>query len=260
MPKLLSVLAAVAAIAAPSTLAAGSDRAAVVVAHGQPVQITVAAIDDPALSQFSVSIERAVALAVLLHPTVRGFRVRVKHVVTACAGDNTAAATAVVRNAQNVALVGHICSGGFESALPIYEAAGLVTISGSASGDALPNLGPTVFNRTIVADAQGGTAWYETVKRLPADVIWRRVYELVYGSPPTDFADLYFDATNLLLARIAQVSRVTRDGLVVDRAALASAVRSTKAFAGVTCTITLDPATGNRVPDEAALAGCGASP
>jgi len=44
--------------------------------------------------------------------------------------------------------------------------------------------------------------------------------------------------------------------LVINRAALASAVRKTTKFQGVTCTITLDPLTGNRVNDAAALARC----
>jgi hypothetical protein len=43
---------------------------------------------------------------------------------------------------------------------------------------------------------------------------------------------------------------------VIDRAALAAAVRSTRHFQGVTCTVTLDPATGNRVDDPEALARC----
>jgi hypothetical protein len=49
------------------------------------------------------------------------------------------------------------------------------------------------------------------------------------------------------------VSKVVSGNLVIDRAALASAVRNTANFEGVSCRITLDPFTGNRVND---LAGC----
>jgi hypothetical protein len=47
-----------------------------------------------------------------------------------------------------------------------------------------------------------------------------------------------------------------RGNLVVNRAALARAVRTTTNYRGVSCTITLDPATGNRVNDPIALSRC----
>jgi hypothetical protein len=74
----------------------------------------------------------------------------------------TSSATAIVTNTQNTAVLGNICSVGMVSALPIYEAAGVVTISGSATSSVLPALGPTVFNRTaVVSDASGdaGDIW-----------------------------------------------------------------------------------------------------
>jgi len=43
---------------------------------------------------------------------------------------------------------------------------------------------------------------------------------------------------------------------VIDRAALANAVRNTTNYQGVSCTITIDPTTGNRINDQAALAHC----
>jgi len=43
---------------------------------------------------------------------------------------------------------------------------------------------------------------------------------------------------------------------VIGRTALAHAVRTTNGYAGVSCTITLDRATGNCVDDPQALAKC----
>jgi hypothetical protein len=60
----------------------------------------------------------------------------------------------------------------------------------------------------------------------------------------------------LLLDRLQQVSKIKDGNLVIDRKELAKAVRKTTDFPGVTCTVTLHPATGNRVDDPAALAGC----
>jgi hypothetical protein len=95
------------------------------------------------------------------------------------------------------------------------------------------------------------------VQRLPSDLAWQREYVTEFGSSPQGFADLYFDAASLLLRRLRQVSRVDAVGdLVIGRDALAGAVRNTTHFPGVSCTIALDPATGNRVNDPAALARC----
>jgi len=86
------------------------------------------------------------------------------------------------------------------------------------------------------------------VQALPADRLWSAVYTLEFGAPPGVDADLYFDATTLLLTRTWQVSRLGARGLTIDRAALAQAIRHTTGFPGVTGPVTLDPATGNRVP------------
>ena len=70
--------------------------------------------------------------------------------------------------------------------------------------------------------------------------VWQAAYGSKFGAPPTAFADLYFDATRLLLTRLAQVSKVENGKLVIDVAALATAVRTRTGFCGVTGTISLD--------------------
>ena len=62
----------------------------------------------------------------------------------------------------------------------------------------------------------------------------------------------------MLLAALRKTATVDKHNLVIDRTALAGAVRNTQNFPGVTCTITLDPTTGFRVDDAAALAACAA--
>jgi ABC-type branched-subunit amino acid transport system substrate-binding protein len=90
------------------------------------------------------------------------------------------------------------------------------------------------------------------VKALPSDVRWRARFAARVGSPPSDYADLYYDATDVLLAAIRE--RIGHGNLTVDRAALAEA--RTRGFRGVTCTVTLDPATGFRISDPVALERC----
>jgi ABC-type branched-subunit amino acid transport system substrate-binding protein len=138
----------------------------------------------------------------------------------------------------------------------VYEAAGLVTASGSATAGDLPSLGPTVFNRTTVSDPDGAAAWYAAVQELPSDRAFAEDHEAEFDAVPTDYTDLSYDAASLLLRRIRQVSLVDGQGnLGVDRERLARTVRSARWFRGVSCTVTLDAA-GNRMNDPARLAGC----
>ena len=72
------------------------------------------------------------------------------------------------------------------------------------------------------------------------------------------YSDLYYDAASLLIDGLQRVSRISRGTLTINRAKLARAIRNTTRFHGVSCTITLDPATGNRVNDPSALERCAA--
>jgi ABC-type branched-subunit amino acid transport system substrate-binding protein len=235
-----------------------------VVPRGQRVQLVFAAdtTEAPVFTDVTASVENAIQMAVERHPTLRGFPISISSVETTClTTDNTLSANAIVADTQNVAVLGNLCSGGLATALPIYQAAGIVAISGSATASSLPQLGPSVFDRTAVAsDAQGdaGDRWLTRVAALPAVLEWARAYRSEFGSDPylQPFPALYYDATRLLIARLQRVSAVVDGNLVINRAALASAVRYTSDFPGVTCTITLDPATGNRINDSAALNRC----
>lgn len=240
----------------PTAARTATGPASVAVSRGEPVRIVLTAATE--FPEFSTDFENAARLAIEAHPTIRGFPVQLDVVRTSCFGDNAGTAAAIVADPRNVAVLGHLCSLGFASALPVYEAAGVVTISGSASGDSLPALGPTVFNRTIVRDGDGGEDWLQQVGALPAVQAWDAEYEARFGTAPAAFAAVYYDAASILLRRIQQVSRISGKTLVIDRAALAAAVRDTIGYSGVTCDVTLDPATGNRVNDPDALARCAA--
>lgn len=259
----VAVLAAVLAPVMGSSGALGNTSSQVVVQRGQPLELAFTAVNTQGefLAEASQSIENAVRMAIERHATIRGFPVQVNVVETLCGVDNTAAATEIVNNAQNTAVLGHLCSAGFENALEIYDEAGVVTISGSASNSSLPAHGPTVFNRTIVvSDAPGddGELWGTQVAALPTVLEWAQEYEADFGEAPflQPLPALYFDAASLLLKRLQQVSRIVDGNLVIDRGKLAQAVRASTKYQGVTCKVTLDPATGNRLNDQAALARC----
>ena len=239
-----------------------SDAAHVIVPRGQPLQIAFTA-DTTDFSDYTQSFENAVRMAVDQHPSVKGFPVKLNVVETRCGqdpnveADDWAAAQTIVANRQNTAVLGNLCSYGFSAALAVYQTAGLVTITGSATAAWVPSPIFSVLDRTVVGDAEGSSTWYAQVQTLASDRAWQSDYTSTFGSPPLPLADLYFDAANLLLNRLQQVSRLDAAGhLVIGRAALAAAVRNTTDFTGVSCTITLDPTTGNRVNDPAQLALC----
>jgi ABC-type branched-subunit amino acid transport system substrate-binding protein len=266
MKRLLELIACTGSallVSITGAAAAGTHHLApesVVVPHGQPVQIALADDLTGFASGYAASVENAVRLAVVAHPDVHGFPIRL-NVVDAPCGDSTAdasTASAIVANTQNVGVLGQLCSAGFDQALPIYQQAGIVVISGSATSDSLPALGPTVFNRTVVSDGDGGTVWYAQVQTLPRDGAWDSAYADLFGAPPTDFADLYYDAATVLISKLDATASVDKSGdLVIDRAQLARAVRRTTNQDGITCTVTIDPKTGNRINDPKALKRCG---
>ena len=241
-----------------------SNSTQVVVPRGQPVQVAFAADLSGLTSGFAASLGNAVQMAVDAHPAIRGFPIQINLVDAPC-GDATAdltAATSVVANAQNVAVLGPFCSTADAVALPVFEAADLVTISGSTTNPSLPAVGPDVFNSVAVPDSccpyvDQFDPWYATVMTLPSDLAWQQAYAQKFGTAATAFADLHYDAASLLIRDLQNTSSIDGSGnLVINRTALAQAVRSTTKYQGVTCTITLEPTTGYRIDDPIALSRC----
>ena len=273
------VVAAVTGVMVASVGSAIAATSQVVVPRGKPVQIAIVLDRSDSIgATYYAGVRNAIRMASQLTPAIDGFRIQFNDGFDApCTGDTALAqgladAQAVVANTQNVAVLGHFCSFGLidatfagpcpsateASALSTYQSAGVVLINGSTTSPCLPAVGPTVFNATDVPDP-GSDTWYAQITALPVDQLWQLLYRVEFGTAPSPFADTYFDATRLLLTRIQQTAHVVNGNLVIDRAALASAVRHTTNFPGVTCSVSLDPTTGFRVNDQAALNRC-ASP
>jgi ABC-type branched-subunit amino acid transport system substrate-binding protein len=231
----------------------------VVVPRGQPIQIAFAA--DSGFDG-TPSLADAIQMAVDNHGGVLGFPIRVNAVNAPTCGSPpnavsaaTGAAYKITANLQNVAVLGQVCSFGFAQALSIYQKAGMVVVSGSATNPALSAAGPTVFNRTIVDDNRVDD-WYAVISQLPVDLAWRLDYTVEFGAPPSDYADLFYDAASIVLDDIAGASQIDAKGeLIVNRAVLATAVRNTSAYPGVTCSVTID-STGDRTDDQPAISAC----
>lgn len=261
----LSALLAL-AVLSPAFQAAAADQ--VIVPRGGAVEIAVVLPmtgSDASVAQGDGA-WNAVRLAVEQHSRIKGFAVQLNRFDGPCDRDtvqNAQAASDVVANPQNVAVIGHFCSPGFSAALPAYQSAGIVTISGSATSPFVPTFGPDVFNSVAISDSppfqDNFDPWYAIVSQLPEDIAWRQDYQEEFGAAPPPYADLYYDAASLLLDKIASTARRGHHhSLVIDRAALAHAVRATTGFDGATCDVTL-ASNGYRVNDPVSLASC-ASP
>src|SRR5690242_19939368 len=94
--------------------ARSSTSSQVVVPAGQPVQIAFTAdtVADQAIAPFSIAFRNAIGMALALHPRIHGFRIQLNTTETRCSGDNTASASSIVANTQNVAVIGDLCSPG----------------------------------------------------------------------------------------------------------------------------------------------------
>jgi len=217
-----------------------------------PVQVAVVLdTSEPIASLLTEGIRNAIRMAVSEHPTIRGFPIQLNDNFSGPCGEgaidaNTATAQSVVSNPQNVAVIGHMCSNSFASqcqatptALSTYENAGIVAINGSTTFPCLPSVGPRVFDGVAVP-GDDFDKWYGGVQALQSNIGWRAAYAAKFGKSATQFADLYYDATNLLLARLTEVSKIENGKLVIDRVELAKAVRNTAGFCGVTGKLSLD--------------------
>ena len=233
--------------------------ARVVVPRGRPVQIAVALQDTDLGASFGPSATQAIQMAVAQHPNIDGFGIHLNVFPAPCDGGTAASTPPTLpprmpwsANPQNVAVIGHPCSPEAPAWTTVYQSANVVTINGSTTGTNVPPLGPTVFNAVTIPDpafsARGIRRQAAAERRC-----LRALFQARFGAPPSDYADLYYDATNVLLAALRKTATVDKHNLVIDRTAFAGAVRNTQNFPGVTCTITLDQTTGFRVDDAAAL-------
>jgi branched-chain amino acid transport system substrate-binding protein len=107
---------------------------------------------------FGTDISRGVELAVKYHGPVKGFEVEVVIEDTQGTPEQGAAvANKFAADEKMAAVVGHTFSGSTEVAIPIYQNAGIVMMSPSATNPGLVAIGSDVFNRVAFTDAMQGS-------------------------------------------------------------------------------------------------------
>ena len=132
-----------------------------VIEPGQGLRIGVSASLSGGTASVGEDIRDAVILAAEdLGKDILGFPLTVVAEDDGCtdAERAVAAANEFVADPSVVAVVGPMCSNGARAANPVYERAGLLHISASASMPALTDEGSKVFFRTVWRDDRQGTA------------------------------------------------------------------------------------------------------
>ncbi|MBN1259160.1 MAG: branched-chain amino acid ABC transporter substrate-binding protein [Anaerolineae bacterium] len=110
-------------------------------------------------SAFGIDITRGAELAVAAKPEINGFAIEL--VVEDTQGtpeQGAAVANKLASDPRIVAIDGHTFSGSTEVAIPIYEDAGIVMVSPSATTPDLTKTSSLVFNRVAFTDEMQGEA------------------------------------------------------------------------------------------------------
>jgi len=108
-------------------------------------------------SAFGIDISRGVELAIDNNPDINEFEIELLVEDTQGAPEQGAAvANKFAADEQMVAVVGHTFSGSTEVAIPIYDEAGIVMVSPSATDPTLVDMASPVFNRVAFTDQMQG--------------------------------------------------------------------------------------------------------
>lgn len=217
---------------------------AVIVPSGSPIEIAVALWSGfPNIGDLFTASQ----MAIDDYGAIKGFSFQRHEFDPGCNVPGTASAVAgtIISNTQIVGVIGPLCSSAAANMGTDFETAGVVMISPTATGVGIEANGPGVFNRVVAPDPSED--WISRQSALLSAKDWDAAYESAHGHTPSTFAKFTYDAMTLLLTRIDQVSALdASNNLVIDRAALAAAVRTTSGFPAVTGVIDLDPH-GNRL-------------
>ena len=151
----LVVLAAMVALAGcgPGEYESTEAWGCATIEKGQTIKIAYVGPYTGDYSAFGIDMSRGAELAIKAHPQVKGFDIELVIEDTQGTPEQGASvANKLSADPQVVAIDGHSFSGSTEVAIPIYQDAGKVMMSASATNPDLTKLGSDVFNRVAFHD------------------------------------------------------------------------------------------------------------
>jgi branched-chain amino acid transport system substrate-binding protein len=156
-PEQPSLAPATSAPAGPPEACASDSFGCAVIAPGQTIKIGMGAPMTGDNAAFGKDISQGAMIATDDGGEFNGFKFELLAEDDMGAPEGGAAvANKLVSDPTVVAIAGHIFSGATLAAMPIYEKAGLVMMSPSATNPPLTQMGSAVFNRLVFTDADQG--------------------------------------------------------------------------------------------------------
>ncbi len=123
------------------------------IAKGQTIKVAYVGPMTGDNAQFGIDMSRGSEIAVKNMPQIKGFTVELlKEDTQGSPEQGASVANKLAADPQVVAISGHTFSGSTEAAMPIYEKAGIVMVSASATNPPLTKSGSQVFNRVCFTD------------------------------------------------------------------------------------------------------------
>lgn len=165
-----------------------------------------------------------------------------------------AAASLLTDYPQVSGVIGPFCSTAALESIPVYQQSGLVAISGTVTEESLSGLAAGVFFRTYFSEgtlAESGITEADVNNMSDVQAFYDR-YQEYYDEPLPDDIQLLmaysYDAVRLLLNALENTVKLSENGsLLLNRSALADALRTTRDFPGITGSISFNEQ-GDRVP------------
>ena len=225
----------------------------IVIPPGGAIGIGLVADYSGPISDWGPLFEDTVRLAIEDWGEIAGFPVDLVAEDGGCDDElSVAAAQAMTSDPSIAGVIGPICTSACYAALPIYQESNCVIVSPSCTGSELSAQGFSVFNRVVVRDEEGPDERNQEIVATGAYQDFAAHFEERFGvALEEDSGALVahaYDAAEILLSAITNVAEVDDSGaLVIERQALAGAVRGTAGFQGVTGSIHIDEQ-GDRLP------------
>ncbi len=149
----LLILAILASGCASGQVKCDDEWGCAVIGKGKTIKVAYVGPMTGDYSAFGIDMSRGAEIAVKEMPQIKGFTVELVIEDTQGSPEQGAAvANKLAADPQIVGIDGHTFSGSTEVAIPIYEKAGIVMVSPSATNPSLTDLGSKIFNRVVFQD------------------------------------------------------------------------------------------------------------
>lgn len=143
--------------AATSPTAAASTGKVITVKKGETIKIGISTTLTTDNAELGIPVRKSAEFAIKEQGNIKGFELEAIVEDDLCSGPGSTTAAEALISKNVVAVLGPLCSGGAVAAFDAYDDAGILVMSGSATGVAVTQQGAEYFFRTAWNDATQGS-------------------------------------------------------------------------------------------------------